>query len=433
MHKGFRYGFLLAAGVAIPVLTNGCSAISDAQNGLCCKGYEPGTDMSTPMPNGSARFGKLDVSVSGQFVAFAQASGNLNAVATAAVFDVTNACRAIATDMGTDPNDASLAGKAGVDLMNSWCDLAVGKITEITKAGVTITVVAEAPQCTASVKAQADCQARCDVSGKCDIKANPPTCTGGTLDIECKGSCDVTAQAPKIDCTGSCTGKCEGSCQAQANVDINCQGKCEGTCKAGGASNGTGIQGDGSCDGTCSGTCSVKGGASVDCKGTCTGTCTAKCDVAPGQVSVKCSGKCSADYQPIECKGGKLEGGCQVDAKCQGNCNASVQASAQCTPGGVKITYSGGAGIEGKVNALVASLEKNLPALVVVLKARGDTFLKTMQATVDGGVTVIGSGKLSVEATACLPQIGTSIQEGVTNFTGALGATVKVTGAVGVK
>ena len=76
MHKGFRYGFLLAAGVAIPVLTNGCSAISDAQNGLCCKGYEPGTDMSTPMPNGSARFGKLDVSVSGQFVAFAQASGN---------------------------------------------------------------------------------------------------------------------------------------------------------------------------------------------------------------------------------------------------------------------------------------------------------------------------------------------------------------------
>ena len=433
MHKGLRFGFLLAAGVAIPVLTNGCSAVTNAQNSLCCKGFEPGADMSTPL-NGNPRFGTLDVSVSGQFVAFAQASGDLNNVAVGALADVTNACRSIALDMGSDPNDATLTGKTGVDLMNAWCDLAVGKIKEITSANVTLTVAFDPPQCTASLKAEADCQARCDVSGKCDIKVNPPTCTGGTLEIECKGGCDVTAQAPTIDCTGSCTGQCSGSCEAQGGVTVDCDGKCEGTCAAGGTANGTGIQADGTCKGTCNGKCTLRNTATVSCKGTCSGSCNAKCDVAPGQVSVKCSGSCSADYQPIECKGGKLEGGCKVSADCQANCNASVQATAQCTPGQLAVTYSGNvAGIEGKVNALIATLEKNLPALVVVLKGRGQQFADTISATVQGGATVIGSGKLSVEATACLPYIAQAVTDGVTNFGGALQGSVKVTGAVGVK
>lgn len=432
MHKGLRYAFLLAAGVAIPVLTNGCSAVSQAQNSLCCKGFEPGADMSTPMSDGSARFGTLDVSISGQFIAFAQATGDMSNVATGAVDDVTNACRSIATDMGADPTDPSVTGKAGVDLMNAWCDLAIAKITDITKAGVTINVAFDPPQCSASVKAQADCKARCDVSGQCDIKANPPTCTGGTLEVDCKGSCDVTATAPTIDCTGSCAAKCSGSCEAQGSTVVDCDGKCEGTCAAGGSLMGSGIQGDGSCKGTCSGKCTLRSTATVTCSGTCSGGCTGKCDVAPGQASVKCSGKCSVQATPLECKGGKLEGGCQVDAKCDANCNASVQATAQCTPGQLAVTYTGGAGIEGKVNALKATLEKNLPILVVVLKGRGQSFADLVHATAEGGVTVIGSGKATAQ-TACLAQMATAIGDSFTNFSGALSATIKVTGAVGVK
>lgn len=432
MHKGFRYAFLLAAGVTIPVLTNGCSAVNGVANGLCCKGFQPGADMSTKMGDGSARFGTLDVTVQGQFLALAQASGDLSATASGAVVDVTNACRSIALDMGADPNDPTVTGKSALDAMNAWCDLAAVKITDVTKVGVAITVTYAAPQCSASIKAQADCQGRCDVSGKCDIKANPPTCTGGTLEIDCKGSCDITAQAPKIDCTGKCTGKCEGMCEAQGAVVVDCVGKCDGTCAAGGSSGGTGIQGDGTCNGTCSGKCNVKAGGSVTCQGTCSGSCDAKCDVAPGQASVKCSGKCSADYQPLECKGGKLEGGCQVDASCKANCNASVEAKAECTPGKLAITYTGGAGIEGKVNALVATLEKNLPMLIVVLQGRGKTFVDAIAATA-GAVGILGDAKLSVEAKTCGIPMSLAVAQASTDFSGAISASTKVTGAANVK
>ena len=427
MHKGFRYAFLLAAGVAIPVLTNGCSAVSDAQNGLCCKGFEPGMDMSTP----ADRFGTLDVSVQGRFLALAQASGDLSAVASGAVSDVTNACRSIAIDMGADPADPSTAGKADVALLSAWCDLAFAKISDIT-AKATLTVAFDPPQCSASVSAVANCQAKCDVSGKCDVNVTPPKCTGGTLEISCSGSCQGTVQAPTIDCTGSCSGNCSGSCEAQANVAVDCDGKCEGTCAAGGTLMGSGIQSDGSCKGTCQGKCTVRGGATVKCGGTCSGTCDLKCSASPGQASVKCSGGCDAKSTPLECKGGKLEGGCQVDANCQANCNASVQAKAECTPGQVKIAYSGGAGIEGKVNALVATLEKNLPALIVVVQARAKQFADAVAATT-GAVDVIADGKLSASAKLCGVPMSLAVVQAGQDMAGAAAGSVKITGAVGIK
>lgn len=430
MHKGFRYALFLAAGVAVPVLTNGCSAVNDvanAQAALCCKGYVPGEDLSTPGSDGKPRFGNLDVSVSGQFVAFAQASGDLSAVADGTVKDVTAACQAIALDTGADPNDPSLTGKYGVDLLNAWCTLATNNITAITSQGVSFKATFDPPQCTANLKAEADCQASCDVNAKCDIKATPPSCTGGTLEIECKGGCTGTAMAPSIDCTGSCSGQCSGSCEAQASVAVDCDGQCQGTCAAG--TMGSGIQADGSCKGTCNGKCSLRGGASVKCMGTCSGSCDLKCTASPGQVSVKCSGSCDADYQPIECKGGKLEGGCMVDAHCQANCNASVQAKAECTPPKVSISVTGGDAIAGKVNALATSLEKNLPILVTVLKARGQQFADIIKSLVDGA-SVFGSGKLTVEADACVIPITQSVTDGSTNFAGALQASGNVVAAV---
>ena len=46
-----------------------------------------------------------DAQVNGQFVAFAQASGDISAVAAGALADVTGACEGIATDLGADAND----------------------------------------------------------------------------------------------------------------------------------------------------------------------------------------------------------------------------------------------------------------------------------------------------------------------------------------
>jgi hypothetical protein len=358
----------------------------------------------------------------------------MSVTAGAALNDVIGACKQIAVDLGADANDAGASGKVGADLATFWCAAAAAKIdatfaaTGTSKADLSLQ---ETPaMCTLSLSAQASCQAKCSVDGKCDLKVNPPTCTGGTLEIDCKGSCDVTAQSPKIDCTGSCTGNCSGSCDVTAtSPQIDCVGKCEGTCAAGGATNGTGIQGDGSCNGTCSGKCTVKGGATVSCKGTCSGQCDAKCDVQPGGLDVKCSGKCSADYQPIECRGGKLSGGCQVDANCQANCNASVDAKAECTPPQLTIVVSASA--EAKANAqfdvLVNTVETNLPKLILVGKVRGQAFLDEINGVVSAGASITGSGKLDTHGTACMVLIGADATVAVQNFSGALSASGTVT------
>ncbi|MEO8799863.1 MAG: hypothetical protein ABI551_18350, partial [Polyangiaceae bacterium] len=379
-----------------------------------------------------------DVSIKGQLQAFAQASGNLSVVAGTALSDVTAACKNMATDLGDDATAGDTKG-AGADLLNFWCGEATAKInatftaTGTAKGSLTLNI--EPPKCEVSVSAQAKCQGGCDVSGKCDIKANPPTCTGGTLEVDCKGSCDVSASAPKIDCTGSCGGSCSGDCTAQGGVAVDCQGTCSGHCTVDGTANGaSAVQADGSCKGKCDATCTASATApAVKCSGQCKGKCDASCTATPGQASVQCSGKCSVDAQPISCKGGKLEGGCKVDASCQANCNASAQASASCTPPSVKVGFSGSvtASAQGQFSALVTTIQTNLPALLLVIQAQGQAILTDLQAAVDGGVSITASGKLDVKSGACLAQMVASMQPAFDNFQAALTASVSVSGTVG--
>jgi hypothetical protein len=419
------HGFAALSALALPPLSNGCSTASSIQNTLCCKEYQAGSDMS-------ALAATVDVSIKGDFYAYAQAVGDMSVTASAALADVTGACKQMAVDLGADANDAGATGKVGADLATFWCNAAAAKIdatfsaTSTSKADLTMNITPA--QCSLSLQAQANCQAQCSVDGKCDLKATPPQCTGGTLEIACKGDCAVTAQQPTIDCTGQCTGQCSGSCQAQANVAVNCDGTCEGTCAGGGSMNGPGIQGDGSCKGTCSGTCHMRANSSLSCSGTCSGTCTATCK-AQGGIDAKCSGQCSADYQPIACKGGKLTGGCQVDANCQGNCNASVNAKAECTPPQIKITVSASA--QARANAqfdlLVSTIETNLPKLVLVAQTRGHAFLDEINGVVTTGADVAASGKLDTHGTACAVLIGADATVAAQNFQGALNASGTVT------
>lgn len=409
-----KFGAIAAAAFGVAVTTNGCSAVQNAQAGLCCPEYATG-DLN-------AVAAKVDVSIQGNFRAFAQAATDMEAVAHSAIGDVATACMNIAVDLGEDPTGFTPDGTKGaapelVQAANYWCPKAVAKIS-----AANMTVVFEPPVCTASVQASANCQARCDVNAKCDVKLNPPTCTGGSLVVDCKGQCDVTATEPKIECTGSCGGKCEGSCTAQGSVAVDCDGTCEGTCAAGGSTGGTGIQGDGSCKGTCSGKCTMRSTASLTCSGTCTGKCDASCKTTGGSASVQCSGKCTVDAEPLECKGGKLEGGCKVDAQCQANCNASVSARAECKPG--KVTVSGNG------DAIIATLQKNLPPLIVVLKARGAQFAALIKTI--GESTGSISGNLNAEGAACLVAMSGSFNNAQTEFAGSLDGSTKVLAALKV-
>src|SRR6188768_3752046 len=82
--------------VAVSSLISACNSdnpLSKAADGLCCKNFAVGADLS------EQDFG-LKGEVKGQFKALAQASADLGAVATGALTDVSVACESIARDVG---------------------------------------------------------------------------------------------------------------------------------------------------------------------------------------------------------------------------------------------------------------------------------------------------------------------------------------------
>lgn len=389
---------------------------------ICCTEFKVGADLS------SANFG-LEGEVRGQFLAFAQASSDLATTATAAINDVQTACRNIAIELGAAAADVSAADeKSERDRTVALCALAATQIDTRVTARVRVDVAFHPPVCDISVQARARCEANCTASGQCDLRANPPVCRGGTLQISCRGDCTAKASAA-LHCEGNCTGNCDGSCVAQGGV--RCSGRCEGTCTADGSASGQAFDAQGNCIGTCQGTCSQTA-PGVRCQGACNGTCDASCR-AEGNATVTCDGNCSGDFEPIRCEGGTLEGGCDVQGSCKANCNASATARAECRPPQVQIIAS--AAVDPELARAIQVLEANLPPLVVVLRARGEAFVdivtRLAASTAETGSAVI-SGELSARATACLLPIGSTINEAALNAKTSIQASGDILGSLGV-
>lgn len=389
---------------------------------VCCTEFKVGADLS------SADFG-LSGEVRGQFVAFAQASSDLAATASAALNDVQTACRNIAVELGAAAADVSAAdAKSDRDRTAALCALAATQIDTRVTARVRVDVAFQPPVCDISVQARARCEAACTASGQCDLRVNPPVCRGGTLQISCRGDCTAKGSAA-LHCEGSCTGNCDGSCVAQGGV--RCNGRCDGTCTADGSANGQAFDAQGNCIGTCQGTCSHTA-PGVHCEGACDGSCDATCR-AEGNATVTCDGNCSGDFEPLRCEGGTLEGGCDVQGSCKANCDASATARADCRPPQVQIIAN--AAVDPGLSRAIQVLEANLPPLVVVLRARGATFVdlvtRLAQSTAETGSAVI-SGNLGVRATACLVPIGATIGEAALNAKVSVEASADILGSLGV-
>jgi hypothetical protein len=406
-----KHFFTLAlAGMALsPAVLQGCS--SSASNPLCCTEFKVG--------------GTIDANIGGsaQSQVAVQAIADISGIASAAIDDLTSSCRAIAQDLSAAPADQDSA-EANTDKnakMKAWCSLAVKQIGTI-KGSATLKIDVKPPVCEASVSAKLDCQAKCSGGVKCDIKANPPKCTGGTLSVDCKGGCTGSATAPTIACTGSCSGKCSGSCNASATSPIDCAGKCEGTCTVDGTANtASGVKADGTCGAKCTGKCTFTDPkVQVDCKGSCDGSCDAKCTATPGSASVKCGGTCDAEFTPLACSGGKLEGGCTADVKCDANCNGSVQAKASCSPPELKIAFSG----TTNVDKLIATLEANLPKVFEL-----QTRFKAM-ADITGSLSGNASAVIDIKA-ACLPALVSAAGQAVSDLGDSLTVTASLTASVG--
>ncbi len=399
-------GLALAAMALSPAMLEGCS--SSGGNPLCCNEFKIGA--------------QVDVQIGGTAASqvAVQAVADVAGLASAAIDNLTTACRGIATDLGAAQADQDAANGAGDKnkVMNAWCKLAVGSINGALKGGAKLNINFKPPVCEASISAKLDCQAKCSGTAKCDVVANPPKCTGGTLNIDCKGECSATATSPTFQCEGSCSGTCSGECTAQGGVAVDCTGKCDGTCAAGGSAGGTGIQADGTCKGTCQGKCTATATApAIKCQGSCNGKCDAKCTATPGQASVKCDGKCAVEATPISCTGGKLEGGCKVDAKCDANCNGSVQAKAECTPAKLDITASA----DGLVK-LIATLEANLP-IIFDIKTRFEAIGKLA-----GNIDVTAATDIKA---ACLLPVASAAAQAAGDLADASSASLSVTASVG--
>lgn len=380
-HRFLGTSLALLAGVALPLFANGCS--DNPLDAVCCTEFKAGASIDAKI-GGDA---KAQVAV--------QAVADFSGIAAASVDDITTACRSMAQELDApqDKQDEAAKETDKRKALGLWCTAAVTAIgTFRAAAGGTLTLDVQPPKCEASVSAKANCQAQCSGGVKCDLKANPPTCTGGTLEISCKGKCTGMAGAA-VQCTGKCEGKCSGSCTAEGGVE--CAGKCNGTCeaKAGGTDNGLDAQGN--CQGICHGTCSVTP-PSVDCSGTCSGSCDAAC-TASASASVTCDGECDVGGEPLKCTGGKLEGGCKADAKCDANCDASVSAKAECTPPSVKVAFSGAADV-GAAGKLQAVFEANL-GVIFAFQARLEGMAKVTE-TIGGNADAI----VDIKA-ACIPAV----------------------------
>ncbi len=350
MLKMSRHSAVLATGFVGLTSLGMLAACEDnplADNPLCCTegDFQVG--------------GTISGDYEGEVAVSLQAVADFAGIASAMIDDLTAACRTIAEDLDADASARQSAEQTEDkrEKMNLYCDLAIDAIgTFKAQAGGTLSIQIQPPVCEASISAKADCQAKCSGSASCDIKANPPTCEGGKLEVACKGGCTAMGSA-SVSCEGSCTGSCEGSCTAEGGVE--CAGRCNGTCMGG-------TDAQGNCNGQCNGTCEVTAPGAT-CSGTCSGQCDATCQ-GSAEASVKCDGECDADYEPLKCSGGELKGGCEASVECDANCDASVKAKAECRPPSVEVVFSGAADIEA-AGKLKLVLEANL-GIVAAMQAR---------------------------------------------------------------
>ncbi len=391
---------LLALG-AMMIPGAACDKIEDAQGAVCCSEFQVGGTISADIGGG----------VQGQLAA--QAIADIAGVASVMVDDLGVACRNIAQDLDAPKADQEAADAKGSkgDKTKAWCELAVKQIGSF-KGSATLTVDFQPPVCEVSASAAVDCSANCSVDASCDVKATPPTCEGGKMEVSCKGGCTGKAGA-SVMCEGSCTGSCSGACEAQGGVE--CAGKCDGTCEASGGAGNDGIQADGTCKGTCKGTCEVTA-PSATCSGTCKGECSASCE-GTAEASVKCDGECTGEVEPLKCSGGEFKAGCEVEAECSANCDASVKAKAECKPPSVKVVFTGAA--DAKIAKLKATLEANIGA-VASIEAKVK-ILGEVSGELKGNV-----GGLAEVKAACLIPLGVAIGGAVED----IGTSVQVSGSL---
>lgn len=372
---------LTLAGLSVvPVM--GCDKAAELQNDLCCRDFTPGADLAT------VEWG-LEGEAELNYGAFMQSVSDFTGAAGAMVADVSAACQAIALDLGADA--ATITATKPSERAAAWCELAIDQLGDAT---ADLSISFQPPVCTVDASVQANCEARCSANVECQLTP-----------------AEVIARCDPGELTGRCEGQCTGSCEGSANLAVNCEGTCQGTC-------------EGACDGDCSAT-TEGGDCRGQCDGTCTGQCRGSCELAADaqvQCNADCSGSCDVQFKAPKCKA-ELKppsAECQGSAECSGSCEASASARASCKEPAVNIAGA------AEADAVIATLQANLPRLLVVAQARGELLLANAEAVVQAAGNLEGAVTGSVKAGACIIPATNAITQAVENIESSLTASANV-------
>ncbi|PRP91576.1 hypothetical protein [Enhygromyxa salina] len=248
------------------------------------------------------------------------------------------------------------------------------------------------------------CEASVDVAisaaAECDANVDP-----GSASVSCEGACEieggVTASCDanaELSCTGTapafdCQGSCEGSCELE--VEASCEGTCRGTCN--GTCSVTNAQGDcaGECMGMCQGTCELSAGG--QCGGMCTGSCTykpmsgtceadasAKCEAMAG-ASIECDARCEGEVTPPS-----------VSAECEATVDAKANASVECKPPTLEVTWQWSDELAADVMAQAEFKAwvqgfKTHTAVMLAGKTKADILIESLGVLADAGAAALGA------------------------------------------
>jgi hypothetical protein len=364
-----------------------------------------------------------------------------------AVVDVTAAANGISATLQGELDAIALSvdlepGAAGADIAAAI----QAKLDASIEGGLKISYAA--PKCEASVDVAVSAAAECDVD------VDP-----GSASVSCEGACEVEGGVmascdanAELSCTGTapefaCDGSCEGSCELSGG--LTCDGTCRGTCSAGCSV--MDAQGNcaGECTGTCEGTCELSAGG--QCDGMCTGSCTykpatggceadasAKCEAMAGG-SVECDARCEGEVNPPS-----------VSAECEATVEAKADASIECTPPALEVTWQWKGELEGDLMAQAAFKAwvqgfKGHISVMLAAKTKADILIETLGvlgtsgvAALEGATDIVGSGDIvgTFKLASCgLPQLD-DVLGITTDATSGLqvqaSASIEVFGAVGI-
>jgi hypothetical protein len=374
---------------------------------------------------GGDAVGSLDIDV--KVKAFARASADLKQVGDGIKADVKLACINIAKDLGEtdrwsdDSADSAIAnsGKSGA------CDVAAGRIEAILTAaaadlGASFALEVSGGECFVDVDAQASCESACKTDVTCTEGSVEVRCPPAELSVQCDAECKAEATCEgRVDLETVCTGKCEAECAGSCNGEMRgrteggCDGMCEGKCDGKATERG----GMANCAGVCEGRCTkphpnakCRGKCSSKCEGTCKGKCkieastTVKCSSG-----VSCKGGCTGTSTQPKCETEITPPVCMGDTSCQSSCSAQASAKVTCTPQTVHLVFN--LDPSGDLAKLQATVEANLPAILLTFKTKGQLAQRALEKVAATGQAVVdASSKLGGKAIACA---GTAAQASI--------------------